>query len=331
VTAAEVPLDQSEAEVLANRLVGRWTSGAVTAKGTTRQVEPNIVPGSTVAITGAGPASGSYHVTEVEHVYNGRGFSTRFTAGDRRPSSLVDVLATEASSSFRRQGIVVGVVTKVGNPNGSPGEVKVAYKSAGDQVESNWARVITFGAGSGRGATFIPEINDEVIVGFEGGDARRPIVLGGVYNGQDVPVEFGVTNSKVNKRRITSRTGHFMEFGDGDATADQHISFTLAGAQHQIVLGKEKFEATVPAGKPMTIKAGNSSIAIGADGSITIQGKKITLKADTDVEISGVNVTTKASVKAETSATQIASKATATNEVSAGGAMTVKGAMVAVN
>jgi hypothetical protein len=122
-----------------------------------------------------------------------------------------------------------------------------------------------------------------------------------------------------------------MEFGDGDATADQHISFTLAGAQHQLVLGKEKFEATVPAGKPMTIKAGNSSIAIAADGSITIQGKKITLKADTDVEISGVNVTTKASVKAETSGTQIASKASATNEVSAGGAMTIKGAMVAVN
>ncbi len=331
VTAAEVPLDQSEAEVLANRLVGRWTAGAVTAKGTSRQVEPAIGPGSTVAITGAGPASGSYHVTEVEHRYNLRGFATRFTAGDRRPSSLVDVLATESSSSFRRQGIVVGVVTSVGNPNGSAGEVKVAYKSAGDQVESNWARVITFGAGSGRGATFIPEINDEVIVGFEGGDARRPIVLGGLYNGQDVPAEFGVANSKVNKRRITSRAGHFMEFGDGDATADQHISFILAGNEHQIVLGKEKFEATVPAGKPMTIKAGNSSIAIAADGSITIQGKKITLKADTDIEFSGLNVTTKASVKAETSGTQIAIKGSATTEVSAGGSMTIKGAMVAVN
>ncbi len=331
VTATEVPLDQSDAEVLANRLVGRWTSGAVTAKAATRQVEPAVVPGSTVAVTGAGPASGNYHVTEVEHVYNGRGFATRFTAGDRRPASLVDVLTTEASSSFRRQGIVIGVVTKVGNPNGSPGEVKVAYKSAGDQVESNWARVVTFGAGSGRGATFIPEINDEVIVGFEGGDSRRPIVLGGVYNGQDVPAEFGVANSKVDKRRITSRAGHFMEFGDGDATTDQHISFTLAGAEHQLVLGKEKFEATVPAGKPMTIKSGNSSIAIAADGSITIQGKKITLKADTDVEVSGVNVTTKASVKAETSGTQIAIKGSATTEVSAGGSMTIKGAMVAVN
>ncbi len=331
VTATEVPLDQSDAEVLANRLAGRWTAGAVTAKATTREVEPSVVPGATVAITGAGPASGSYHVTEIEHVYNRRGFATRFTAGDRRPVSLVDALSGETASSFRRHGIVTGVVTKVGNPNGSPGEVKVAYKAAGDQLESNWARVVTFGAGSGRGATFIPEINDEVIVGFEGGDVRRPVVLGGVFNGQDVPAEFGVTNSKVNKRRITSRAGHFLEFGDGDAATDQHISFTLAGAEHQIVLGKEKFEATVPAGKPMTIKSGNSSIAIGSDGSITIQGKKITLKADTDIEVSGVNVTTKASVKAETSGTQIAIKASATNEVSAGGAMTIKGAMVAVN
>ena len=42
-------------------------------------------------------------------------------------------------------------------------------------------------------------------------------------------------------------------------------------------------------------------------------------------------MTTKTSVKAETSATQVAIKASATGEVSAGGMMSVKGAMVAVN
>src|SRR6478735_4755941 len=105
VTATEVPLDQTDAEVLADRLAGRWTAGAVTAKATTRQVEPAVVPGATVAITGAGPASGNYHVTEVEHLYNRRGFATRFTAGDRRPSSLVDALTSEVTSSFRRHGI----------------------------------------------------------------------------------------------------------------------------------------------------------------------------------------------------------------------------------
>jgi uncharacterized protein involved in type VI secretion and phage assembly len=227
--------------------------------------------------------------------------------------------------------LVVGIVTMVGNNAGSPGDVKVKYVSIGDQVESNWARIVTLGAGSQRGMTFLPEINDEVIVGFEGGDARRPVILGGLFNGKDVPVEFGVQNNTVSQRRITSRLGHFVEFGDGTDTASQHIDLNLAGGKHQVRLGKDKLTASVPAGIPVTITAGSSKMEIGQDGSITLAGKKITLKSETDVEISGINITAKASVKAAISGTMTEMKASATGEVSAAGAMTIKGAMVAVN
>ncbi|MET0864456.1 MAG: phage baseplate assembly protein V, partial [Nakamurella sp.] len=182
ISTADMPGDQQEATDLANRLMQRWTSGTVTAKGSCA-ANALITPGGSVTISGAGPASGTYHVSEVEHSYSLRGFRTRFTAGDRRLSGLVDMLSGDQSSSFRREGLVVGVVTMVGNSQGSAGDVKVKYTSVGNQVESNWARVITLGAGSQRGMTFMPEVNDEVIVGFEGGDARRPVILGGVYNG----------------------------------------------------------------------------------------------------------------------------------------------------
>ena len=175
----------------------------------------------------------------------------------------------------------------VGNSQGSAGDVKVKYTAVGDQVESNWARIVTLGAGAGRGLTFLPEVNDEVIVGFEGGDARRPIVLGGVYNGRDVPVEFGVQNNAVSKRRITSRLGHFVELGDGVDPQTQHIQLSLAGNQHLVRLGKDKLDATVPAGTPVTIASGTASIQIDQAGAITLSGKKITLKSETDVEISG--------------------------------------------
>ncbi len=330
ISTADMAGDQKEAETLADRLVDRWTAGAVTAKGSC-PADPRIAPGGSVEITDAGPASGTYHVTEIEHSYSARGFETRFTAGDRRPSSLVDVLSTERPSSFRRDGLVVGIVTMVGNSAGSAGDVKVKYVSIGNQVESNWARIVTLGAGSQRGMTFLPEINDEVIVGFEGGDARRPVILGGLFNGKDVPVEFGVQNNTVSQRRITSRLGHFVEFGDGTTTASQHIDLNLAGGKHQVRLGKDMLTASVPAGIPVTITAGSSKMEIGQDGSITLAAKKITLKSETDVEISGVNITAKASVKAAISGTMTEVKASATGEVSAGGAMTIKGAMVAVN
>jgi uncharacterized protein involved in type VI secretion and phage assembly len=241
------------------------------------------------------------------------------------------VLSGERPSSFRRDGLVIGIVTMVGNKQGSAGDVKVKYVSIGDQVESNWARVVTLGAGSGRGMTFIPEINDEVIVGFEGGDARRPVVLGGVYNGKDIPVEFGVQNNTVSRRRITSRLGHFVEFGDGTDPANQHIDLNLAGGAHQVRLGKDALTAKVPAGVPISIGAGSASIEIAKDGSITLSGRKITLKSQTDVEISGLNITAKASVKAAISGTMTEVKASATGEFSASGPVTIKGAVVAVN
>lgn len=330
VSTADMPGDQSEAEHLADRLVGRWTAGAVTAKGSCAS-KPGIGPGGSVKIEGAGPASGTYQVSEVEHTYNRRGFETRFTAGDRRPSGLVDLLAGEQNSSFRREGLVIGVVTTIGNPEGSAGDIKVKYTSLGGEVESNWARVVTLGAGAQRGMTFLPEVNDEVIVGFEGGDARRPVILGGVYNGRDVPVEFGVANGTVSKRRITSRLGHFVELADGTDPANQHIGLTLAGGNHKVRLGKDRLDAAVPAGVPIAIKSGDASLEIGNDGSITISGQKITLKSKTDVEISGLNIVAKASVKAAISGTQVEVKASATGEVSAGGPLTLKGAMVAVN
>ena len=330
ISTADMPGDQSEAENLADRLVGRWTAGAVTAKGSCSS-NPGIKPGGSITISGAGPASGTYQVSEVEHTYNRRGFETRFTAGDRRPSGLVDLLSGEQPSSFRREGLVIGVVTTVGNANGSAGDVKVKYTSLGGEVESNWARVVTLGAGAQRGMTFLPEVNDEVIVGFEGGDARRPVILGGVYNGRDVPVEFGVANGTVSKRRITSRLGHFVEFADGTDPANQHIGLTLAGGTHLVRLGQDRLDATVPAGTPIAIKSGDAAIEIGNDGSITISGQKITLKSKTDVDISGVNITSKASVKAAISGTMVEVKASATGEVSASGALTLKGAMVAVN
>ena len=82
---------------------------------------------------------------------------------------------------------------------------------------------------------------------------------------------------------------------------------------------------------PVTIGAGDASIEIAKDGSITLSGRKITLKSQTDVEISGVNITAKASVKAAISGTMTEVKGSATGEFSAGGAVTIKGAMVAVN
>jgi phage baseplate assembly protein gpV len=52
-----------------------------------------------------------------------------------------------------------------------------------------WARVATLSAGPGRGTWFVPEVGDEVLVAFEGGDPQRPYVLGSLWNAAARPPE----------------------------------------------------------------------------------------------------------------------------------------------
>ena len=39
------------------------------------------------------------------------------------------------------------------------------------------------GAGKDRGQLMLPQVGDEVLVGFEGGDPHKPYVLGALWNG----------------------------------------------------------------------------------------------------------------------------------------------------
>ena len=328
--ASRSPASQSSATSMSTSLAQRWVTQAVTARGTV-PMSPAVVLGAAVGVANAGPSSGKYIVTELQHSYSASGFITRFVSGDRRPARLVDSLGGDGRRA-PQLGLMVGVVTQVSTESGSAAAmVKLKFPALSDAVESNWARVATVGGGPSRGVTFLPEVNDEVLVGFEQGDLTRPVVLGGLFNGRDSMADSGVESGAVNRRRITSRTGHSIELGDGTGNANLYIALALAGAQHTIKMSKEALDITVPNNLPVSIKAGNNGIVFDNQGNITIQGQKIVLKATQDVEIAGLNVTTKANVKAETSATQLMLKANATAELSAGGITSVKGAMVAIN
>jgi hypothetical protein len=45
-----------------------------------------------------------------------------------------------------------------------------------------WITLVSLGGGRDRGFFALPEVGDEVLVGFEHGDPERPIVLGSLWN-----------------------------------------------------------------------------------------------------------------------------------------------------
>jgi uncharacterized protein involved in type VI secretion and phage assembly len=88
-------------------------------------------------------------------------------------------------------GVHVALVTDNQDPD-KQGRVKVKLPWAPDSGSSSyetWARLATLMAGAGRGTWFVPDPDDEVLVAFEGGDPRRPVVIGSMWNGSDSPAE----------------------------------------------------------------------------------------------------------------------------------------------
>jgi uncharacterized protein involved in type VI secretion and phage assembly len=324
------PASTKDAELLAGAVYDAEAAGAVVARGTAF-VNPDIKPAATVTVADAGPASGQYVVTEVEHAYTRRGFTTHFVAGPRRPTGLVDTLAAPVADPGLEIGsLIIGVVTNNRDPE-SAGRVKVKFAAMSGEVESDWARVVSVGAGGKRGLVFQPEVNDEVLLGFEFGDTRRPVVIGGLFSKvNQLPTADKLTDGQgnVDYRRITSRLNHVIELADGDT---RHILLQLGTRPHKLRLAEEELVLEVGAGVPVTIKAGNSSIAFAESGAISVQAQQIEIKATEELKLHGAKVTVEADVQAEVKGNFVQIKGQAGGTVDGGGTLALKGGQVMVN
>ena len=112
-------------------------------------------------------------------------------------------------------GVYAGVVLDVRDPK-RLGRVRVrltAREVAG--LERRWARLATLMAGSHRGTWFVPDVDDEVLVAFEGGDARRPYVVGALWNASAKPPERMDAAGQNTRRVIRTAGGATIVLEDG--------------------------------------------------------------------------------------------------------------------
>jgi len=198
-------------------------------------------------------------------------------------------------------GVVVGIVTNNKDPE-KLGRVKVKYPWLSDSEESHWARMATLMAGKDRGAFYLPEVDDEVLLAFEHGDVRFPYVIGMLWNGKDTP-RYDNGDGKNDQRVITSRSGHELIFNDND----QQGKVTIHTKKNHVITLDDS-----AGGEKISIvdKSGSNSIEIDStQNSIAIKsGMKLTIESQT-IEI----------------------KANAMMKIEAGATMTIKGAMVMIN
>jgi phage protein D len=267
---------QTVANQLAQAHADRHASRFIEATGTCGGT-PSIKAGASVKIRSVGNRfGGTYFVTSATHTYSVQGYSTEFTVTGQHPANLLSLLATDRDEA-PGVGPVIGIVTDNNDPKGQ-GRVKVKYPWLSSEHASDWARVVIPGGGKERGFQFLPEVNDEVLVGFELGDIHYPYVLGGLWNGQDAPPKKTsevVTGGAVTKRVIRSRAGHIITLDDTEGAGGVTIEDKNG---NKVALESAANTLTIDVKGNGTIKA-QGNLTLEATGQMQIKGVQVTVDA----------------------------------------------------
>lgn len=293
-------MDQESAQGLATsigQLIGE-TVGEIEALGFG---EPQLRAGGQVKMSGFGTSfDGTYRVSSVRHEFDWDGFRTSFTCSGRHDRSLLGLTrGNKGAEGFQAAGVAIGIVTDNDDNEKALNRVKVKIPALDDTFVTDWVPVVQAGAGENRGAVFLPEVNDQVLVAFEQDDIRRPVVIGGMHNGTDKPMINGeelVKSGKVLQRAIVSSTGH--TFALVDEQGKEKISLTTGDNDYTLVLDQGQKQITVTSSGKVTISgtdevtiSGKQNVTVKADSNVTLQGKAgVKISTDGPLELQGATV-----------------------------------------
>ncbi|MFF4983950.1 phage baseplate assembly protein V [Streptomyces sp. NPDC001046] len=306
ITAASTEALQGPAQ----RLAGSLAEAQATAWG-----DPRLRAGTTVRVTGPPrPFAGTWAVNAARHVFDQLegGYRTHLELGTPADRTLLALTAPSgaAHAAPRVPGLVCGVVTDVNDPVGK-GRVRVVLPWLAPDHETDWAPVVQAGGGRRAGALLLPEVGDQVLLGFELGDPRRPYVVGGVlgeasaYAPGGPAVEATGRTADVVRRGIVSPTGNMLAFHDkvpagrgGPAdvstvvlgTGDGSLGLAVDQAAGTVTLTCRPAPPGSGAGSGrIHIDCGDGGavdISAGAGGQVTIDGgASLSMRARTSISI----------------------------------------------
>lgn len=218
---------------------------------------PGVKLGSIVKIP-----EGSFRVTRVTHSNNENGdYMNEFEAltSEIEAYPFTNITATPQSE------MQTAVVKENSDPDGM-GRLKVQFSWQQDLGETTpWIRVMAPHAGGDKGFHFMPEVGEEVVIGFEGGNAERPFVMGSLYNKSAGSGSF--KNGDNDLKAIKTRSGSTIEFNDKDG--NETITIVDKNGNSILIDSKEN-GITINAGKNVIINAGeNIELNAGKDILIT--------------------------------------------------------------
>ena len=206
---------------------------------------------------------GSYILTDIMHICDESG--TYHNSFDAVPASVMSPPYGNVHSFPTAESQPATIISNE-DPAGL-GRVQVAFSWQQAQgTNTPWIRMVNPHSGGGKGFYFIPEVGEEVLVAFEGGNAEKPFVLGAMYNGSASSEYYTQGN---DQKVIHTRSGTKMIFNDAKGSIfieDPSGNTWMMDGEGNISVNAPKNFSLV-AGENIMIKAGKN-ISISAGESI---------------------------------------------------------------
>ncbi len=281
---------QTEVDLGAATVAEQIGSAFAEAEGTARG-NPRLQAGAAVSVAAVADAfAGKYTLSQARHVFDEDGYRTEFRVNGRADRSMLGIGGGLSAANSGRpnpiNGLVIAIVTDNDDPQ-DQGRVKLRFPWLSDTFESSWAPVSQLGAGPNSGAVFLPEVDDEVLVGFGFGDIQQPYVIGGLYNGIDKP-NLGsglLDHGKVKRRGLISRKGHKLIFLDGDDASG--IALISSDGKIRIALKESAGELHVVSDGTIVIES-TGDMKLTSQGSLSLSGSGgVKIESSAVLELSG--------------------------------------------
>jgi Rhs element Vgr protein len=322
---------------LESAVLKSWADGQQVKAGLARirgrmkfQGSAKAKAGELIELEGVGNRfNGKVFVSEVNHAVRDGNWVTEVEFGMPQGwfAESRDLVAPPASGFLPGiEGLHIGVVKKLdADPEGQY-KVQVSIPVLQAETDGVWARLSMFYASDGIGAFFVPEIGDEVVLGYFNNDPSNPVILGSLYSSKRKPAyELTADNFK---KAIVTKSKLKLEFDD-----DKKIITIITPANNQIVISDDGKSILLKDQTGNQAKLSEDGILLDSPKDITISAKgKISLSATGNVEIdSKADMKASATNISHTANAAFTAKGNASVEVSSPGQTTVKGSMVMIN
>ena len=249
----------------------------------------------------------------------------------------------------RIAGVMVGLVAKNYDQN-MPGRVCVTIPTRDEGAnELKWARVSMPSSGSKWGHYFLPEVGDQVLLAFEGGNIERPYVIGCIPKDNNSFLTGSVNEHNEIKRIVTKHgsTISFEDSKDDEKGVKDKITIQTADKRHTLLMdnANEKIRIQDRDGKnfiELSTQENNGALSVTVESKVTIKVKDsitITLNGETGVvkvEAQQVDVEASRLMKFQSDGTfsikgsNVTEEASSMHKIESSGAVNISGSIVKV-